>query len=341
MAMIEEFKKVSAPLSAKWVPSHLPWAHLHWLSRAEACLSETNNVDSHWKGAGFFYVRRSCLTTMVVVPSCCKAMRSMHLSTFGIEWRLAHQNSKWCWFQFVQIWDSIPWCSGAADGPCHLPSVNSLECLKSGSLAVWPATYLLLEYMIHERTIATWRWAAATLWGCFVKWRRSPASLEIPNCILKSHKQLCSIRSCSCIRYRGPLSRASCTCHCMGMNKWMHVDCLHIHDLQKKLHRPSSLRFPPKRSLLVTVLCLQVCYSRSRFARSTCSVVRQKARTFAVEVCSVRSFSFHWLKQHEFVRRSFGGEQVTGPNMSNTSWLSRTEAGPKMGRNVVVSLKFC
>ena len=187
-----------------------------------------------------------------------------------------------------------------------------------------------LEYMIHERTIATWRWDAATLQQCFVKWPRSPASLEIPNCILKSHKQLCSIRSCSCIRYRGPLSRASCTCHCMGMNKCMHVDCLHIHDLQKKLHRPSSLRFPPKRSLLVTVLCLQVCYSRSRFARSTCSVVKQKARTFAVEVCSARSFSFHWLKQHELVRRSFGGEQVTGPNMSNTSWLSRTEAGPKM-----------
>ena len=68
-------------------------AHLHWLSRAEACLSETNNIDSHWKGAGFFQVRRSCLTTMVVVPSCCKAMRSMQLSTFGIEWRLAHQNS--------------------------------------------------------------------------------------------------------------------------------------------------------------------------------------------------------------------------------------------------------
>ena len=70
-------------------------AHLHWLFGPEACLSETNNVDSYWKGAAFSQVLRSCLNTMVMVPSCCEAMRSTQLSTFGMELRLAHQNCAW------------------------------------------------------------------------------------------------------------------------------------------------------------------------------------------------------------------------------------------------------
>ena len=66
---------------------------------------------------------------------------------------------------------------------------------------------------------ATWRSDAATLRGCFVNWWPSPASP------LKSFKQLCSIRSCNYIRYSGPLSRASCTCHGAWTSGYMWVAC--------------------------------------------------------------------------------------------------------------------
>ena len=36
---------------------------------------------------------------------------------------------------------------------------------------------------------------------------------------------MCSIRSCNCIRYWGPLTRASCTCHCAWTSGYMWVAC--------------------------------------------------------------------------------------------------------------------
>ena len=128
------------------------------------------------------------------------------------------------------------------------------------------------------------------------------------------------------------------------MNQWIHVGCLHIHDSQKKLHRTAC--DSPRNEVFWWLRSgrLQVWYPHSRFVRSTCSVVRPKARTFAVE-SSVKSFSCHWVKQHDFARPSFGGEQVT-PNMSKHklkltfhNW-SRTQRYTD-GRNVAMSLKFC
>ena len=205
----------------------------------------------------------------------------------------------------MQIRDGILWYSGAADGPCRMPIYYSY-CLKSG-------LGFFLDYRIHKKTVATWRWDAATLCGCFVKWWRSPASLEIPSCTLKSLKQLCSIRSCSCIGYWGATVK-SILHMSLCMNQWIHVGCLHIHDSQKKLHRTACDY--PRNEIFWRLRSgrLQAWYPHSRFVWSTCSVVRPKARTFAVET-SVKSFSCRWVKQHEFARPSFGGEQVT-PNMS-------------------------
>ena len=183
-------------------------AHLHWLFRPEACLSETNNVDSYWKGAGFSQVLRSCLNTMVMVPSCCEAMRSMQLSTFGMELRLAHQNCAWHVWIIV-----IPVC---ADMGRHVFMVFILE------LQMVPAACPFIirnAWVFRVLRYATWRSDAATLRGCFVNWWPSPASP------LKSFKQLCSIRSCNYIRYSGPLSRASCTCHGAWTSGYMWVAC--------------------------------------------------------------------------------------------------------------------
>ena len=75
---------------------------------------------------------------------------------------------------------------------------------------------------------------------------RSPVSPEIPNCILKSLNLLCSIsiRSCSCIRYWGLLSRASCTCPWAWTSWYTWIACTFT---TGKKSCTGQLAIPPKK----------------------------------------------------------------------------------------------
>ena len=78
--------------------------------------------------------------------------------------------------------------------PAACPFIIIRNAWSQGPSLHGPPLGAFLEYRIHKRTVATWRSDAATLRRCFVNWWRSPASP------LKSLKQLCSIRSCNCIK---------------------------------------------------------------------------------------------------------------------------------------------
>ena len=216
---------------------------------------------------------------MVMVPNCCKAMRSMQLSTFGAELWLAHRHSAW------HVWIMvIPVC---ADMGRHVFMVF-WRCR-------WPLPHAHLLFVLLE--VRTW-----FLFGLqnpqkncrHLKMRccdpvrvfremvaqpsfagDSKVHIEKPETALQ-HK-IVQLHWVLGATVKSILHMSLC------INQWIHVGCLHIHDSQKKLHRTAC--DSPRNEVYWWLRsgCLQVWYPRSRFVRSTCSVVRPKTRTFAVE----------------------------------------------------------
>ena len=191
-----------------WAPSHLPWPTLvaHGKkAKLYRCFSlflqlmptQFEKDVSLWRGNKASTIPKSELTYIdfpdqkhvvqkrttliatgkgqvfsksgVMVPSCCKAMGSMQLSTFGTELWLAHQHSAW------HVWIMvIPVC---ADMGRHFMVFWSCR---------WPLRRADLLFVLLE--VRTWflfglhnpqkncrdlKWDAATLCRCFVKWWRS------------------------------------------------------------------------------------------------------------------------------------------------------------------------